>query len=172
MISVVRLRESMIDSLHEYKLSYFVLMMLSLTFIAGAANLPLWAIWYNRWTPVIDSSTIPYKFINEWVLELVSADIFCDFKFSRVTRHTLNVPTRKIELNFLTSRWVASPPSSSTIFGCHPSALIHCSMHHQKSSSLSPLHAYTLIMFSASAAATSFWEEYMLHAAHRTYYWN
>ena len=40
-MSVVLFRESMIDSLHEYRLSYFVFIMLSLTFIAGAANFPL-----------------------------------------------------------------------------------------------------------------------------------
>ncbi len=36
----------------------------------------------------------------------------------------------KMELYFLTRRCVASPPSSSTMFGCHDSALMHLSMHH------------------------------------------
>ena len=41
------------------------------------------------------------------------------------TYFTLKVPTLKMELNFLTIRWVASPPSSSSILGCQFSALIH-----------------------------------------------
>ena len=79
--------------------------------------------------------------------------------------------------------WVASPPSSRIIFGCQDSAEIVLSMHHlksiveevynlhksyQKSSSLSPLQAKTGTPASARAAATSFWVEYMLHAAQRT----
>ena len=55
---------------------------------------------------------------------------------STTPRRVLNVP-----LNFLYIRWVASPPSSNTIFGCHLSDVMHCSMHHQKSSSDSPFHA-------------------------------
>ena len=43
-----------------------------------------------------------------------------------------------------------------TIFGCHPSQLIHLSIHHQKSSSVSPFHAKMENPASASAAATSF----------------
>ena len=45
---------------------------------------------------------------------------------------------------FLTMRWVASPPVSRMRFGCQFSALIACSMHHQKSSSDSELHANIL----------------------------
>ena len=80
MISVVLLRLSMMDSRQEYKLSNRVLMMESLTFMAGDNNFPDWAIWYNRWTPVMDSSTIPLK-----------------------------ESTLKMELYFLTKRWMASP---------------------------------------------------------------
>lgn len=42
---------------------------------------------------------------------------------------------------FLSMRCVASPPSSRIILGCQFSLFIHLSMHHQKSSSVSPLHA-------------------------------
>lgn len=53
-------------------------------------------------------------------------------------------------------KWVASPPSSNIIFGCQFSVLIHLSMHHQKSSSVSPRHANMGKPASAKAAATSF----------------
>ena len=69
---------------------------------------------------------------------------------------TYNVRTLKMELYFFTRRWVASPPSSKTIFGCQLSAEIHRSIHHQKSSSVSPRHAKTGMFLSAKAAATSF----------------
>lgn len=42
---------------------------------------------------------------------------------------------------FFSMRWVASPPSSRIMFGCQFSAFTHLSMHHQKSSSVSPRHA-------------------------------
>ena len=72
MMSVVRLSESMIDSLQLYRLSYFVLMTLSFTFIAGAHNLPACDIWYSRWTPVILSSTIPYKQFCNGIFVIIS----------------------------------------------------------------------------------------------------
>ena len=55
---------------------------------------------------------------------------------STIPFKVLNVP-----LNFLYNRWVASPPSSRTKLDCHPGAVMHCSIHHQKSSSDSPFHA-------------------------------
>lgn len=57
---------------------------------------------------------------------------------------------------FFSIRCVASPPSSRIIFGCQFSALTHLSIHHQKSSSVSPRQAKTENPASASAAATSF----------------
>ena len=46
---------------------------------------------------------------------------------------------------------------TQTIFGCHPSALMQRSIHHQKSSSVSPFQAKIQMPLSARAAATSFW---------------
>ena len=128
MISVVRLRESMMDSLQLYRLSYLVLITLSFTFIAGAHNFPAWDIWYKRWTPVTLSSTMPCKEMQDQVGCLFSAKIhlypiiLC---IMIVSYFTLKVPTLKMELNFLTIRWVASPPSSRSILGCQFSALMH-----------------------------------------------
>jgi hypothetical protein len=44
-----------------------------------------------------------------------------------------------------------------TMLGCQLSATRHFSMHHQKSSSVSPFHANTGIPASTRAAATSFY---------------
>lgn len=41
---------------------------------------------------------------------------------------------------FFSMRCVASPPSSRIMFGCQFSAFTHLSIHHQKSSSVSPRH--------------------------------
>ena len=132
MMSVVRLSESMIDSLQLYRLSYFVLMTLSFTFIAGAHNLPACDIWYNRWTPVILSSTIPYKqFLCEFCnyfnlyIAIIHYKIFLTHQIHFYIYYTLNVPTLNMELNFFTRRCVASPPSSRTMLGCQFSPLIH-----------------------------------------------
>ena len=127
MISVVRLRESMMDSLQLYRLSYLVLITLSFTFIAGAHNFPAWDIWYKRWTPVTLSSTMPCKEMQNEVGCLFSAKILFPIILCIMidSYFTLKVPTLKMELNFLTIRWVASPPSSSSILGCQFSALIH-----------------------------------------------
>lgn len=46
-----------------------------------------------------------------------------------------------------------------TMFGCQLSALIHFSMHHQKSASDSPFQAKIGYPPSARAAATSFWRQ-------------
>merc|ERR1719189_177255 len=116
----------MMDSRQEYRLSYFVLMTLSFTFMAGTESLLLWLSWYSLCTPVTLSSTIPFSILN-------TAGYF------------------------LTMTWVASPPSSRIMFGCQDSSEMVLSMHHQKSSSLSPLQANTGMPASARAAATSFW---------------
>lgn len=54
------------------------------------------------------------------------------------------VPVPLIILNmagyFFSMRCVASPPSSRIMFGCQFSAFTHLSIHHQKSSSVSPRH--------------------------------
>lgn len=123
--------------LQEYKLSNLVLVTESLTFIAGTQSFPALLSWYNLCTPVTLSSTIP-KYYVEFL------------KMYQITRHfkdnKMKIPL--IALNavgcFLSIKWVASPPSSKIIFGCQPSAAIQRSMHHQKSSSVSPRQANTL----------------------------
>jgi hypothetical protein len=50
---------SMIDSRQLYRLSNFVFVTESLTFIAGTDSLPALESWYSLWTPVTLSSTIP-----------------------------------------------------------------------------------------------------------------
>src|SRR6516165_8762593 len=59
---------------------------------------------------------------------------------------------------------VASPPSSSTMFGVQPRGPRRlCSMHHSYSSSLSPFQAKTGTPRAAIAAAVWSWVEKMLH---------
>jgi hypothetical protein len=65
--------------------------------------------------------------------------------------------------------FVASPPSSSTIFGVQPPGpLSVCSMHHSYSSSVSPFQAKTGTPRAAIAAAAWSWVEKMLHELQRT----
>lgn len=118
---------SMMLSLQLYKLSNFVFVTESLTFMAGTVNLPAFDSWYKRCTPVTLSSTIPFTNL-------------------------------KMAGYFFSIKCVASPPSSNIIFGCQFSAFTHLSMHHQKSSSVSPRHAKIGKPASAKAAATSFWK--------------
>ena len=64
---------------------------------------------------------------------------------------------------------VASPPSSSTMFGVQPSGpFMVCSMHHSYSSSLSPFQAKTGMPLAAIAAAAWSCVEKMLHDDQRT----
>src|SRR5208282_4891481 len=69
---------------------------------------------------------------------------------------------------------VASPPSSSTMFGVQPpdgplaGPRRVCSMHHSYSSSLSPFQAKTGMPRAAIAAAAWSWVEKMLHELQRT----
>ena len=64
---------------------------------------------------------------------------------------------------------VASPPSSSSMFGPSPSGQVSaCSVHHQYSSSVSPFQANTGTPASAMAAAAWSWVEKMLQLAQRT----
>uniref|UniRef100_A0A182TY66 Uncharacterized protein n=1 Tax=Anopheles melas TaxID=34690 RepID=A0A182TY66_9DIPT len=84
-----------------------------------------------------------------------------DSWYSRCTPVTLSSTMPLIILNmtgyFFSIRCVASPPSSRIMFGCQFSACTHLSMHHQKSSSISPRQAKIGTPLSARAAATSFY---------------
>src|ERR1700722_290159 len=148
--SVARLMPSTSECRQPYLLSNFDLVTESFTLIAGNRSDPSLAISYSRCTPVVVSSVTPLipaaiavHLPGVTASELASTD--------RITRHssassslaagTDPAPSKSAPL--CTSS-VASPPSSSSMFGpVSPGQVSACSVHHQYSSSVSPFQANT-----------------------------
>jgi hypothetical protein len=80
------------------------------------------------------------KFVHLFriVWEYASIDVILQFQCT----HLLLIPLIILNMAgyFFSMRCVASPPSSRIMFGCQFSAFTHLSIHHQKSSSVSPRH--------------------------------
>src|SRR5450755_4622211 len=182
--SVPRLIPSIRECRQPYLLSNLLLVTESLTLIAGNSSEPARAISYSRCTPVVVSSVTPtMEFATAVHLPGVLAS---DARSTpRNTFHSSasssaadgTPPAFSYSVPLCTSM-VASPPSSSSMFGSSPSGQVRaCSVHHQYSSRLSPFQAKTGTPFGASgvpsgptttAAAAWSWVEKMLQLAQRT----
>src|SRR5262245_43406144 len=132
-----------------YLLSNFDLVTESFTLIAGNLSVPAEAISYSRWTPVVVSSVTPLISAAAAVhLPGLASDARSALS---TTRHSSGsssagsgtAPAASNSAPLCTSS-VASPPSSSSMFGpgC-PGQVSACSVHHQYSGSVSPFHANT-----------------------------
>src|ERR1700760_3493912 len=185
--SVARLMPSTSEWRQPYLLSNLDLVTESLTLIAGNSSASPRAISYSRCTPVVVSSVTPM--ISWPTLVQRSGLLASDSRSrSRMTFHSSGSssaadgtpPACSYSAPLCTSR-VASPPSSSSMFGpVEPSRSGQVSawfVHHQYSSSVSPFHAYTGTPLGSSgvpsgpttiAAAAWSWVEKMLHDAQRT----
>ncbi len=148
----------------------------SLTFMAGKSKVPAAARWRRRFTPVVVSSLTPrmplaiavhMPGLERSAFCRVAAIMPCSSLSSGPRSGT--APSRSA----CTPRWtssVASPPSSTIMFGPWPSGHLRaCSVHHQYSSSVSPFQANTGTPREATAAAAWSWVEKTLHDAQRTW---
>src|SRR6201995_2821825 len=167
-----------------YLLSNLHLVTESLTLMAGNSSAPSRDISYSRCTPVVVSSVTPM--ISWPTLVHRSGLLASDSRSSsRMTFHSSasssaadgTPPARPYSVPLCTSR-VASPPSSSSMFGpsC-PGQVSAWFVHHQYSSSVSPFQANTGTPWGSSgvpsgptaiAAAAWSWVEKMLQLAQRT----
>mmetsp|Transcript_37046 Transcript_37046/g.74982 ORF Transcript_37046/g.74982 Transcript_37046/m.74982 type:complete len:256 (-) Transcript_37046:279-1046(-) len=166
MTSVARMMPSGSECLHPYRLSNLDLVHESFTLMAVKSSEPFFSISYRRCTPVVVSSDTPTQ----------SAAIlvhFCGSSLSEsamMRRMHLNsslsvdsgsgtLPVSLNSFSRFTPSWirsVASPPSSTIIWGPLPSGHVSaCTVHHQYSSSVSPFHANTLEVFLATTAAAA-----------------
>src|ERR1017187_8579304 len=138
------------ECLQPYLLSNFDLVTESFTLIAGNRRVPAVAISYSRCTPVVVSSVTPRISAAAAVHRRRSAA-----RESRSTDRTTchssgsssaaegTAPASSYSAPLCTSM-VASPPSSSTMFGpLSPGQVSACSVHHQYSARVSPFHANT-----------------------------
>src|SRR5580700_3342470 len=138
------------ECLQPYLLSNFDLVTESLTLIAVKRSVPEFAISYSRCTPVVVSSVTPLiaaaaavHLPGASLRERVSTDrMTCHYSgSSSLAAGTSPADSKSAPL--CTSR-VASPPSSSSMFGPGaPGQVSACSVHHQYSSSVSPFQANT-----------------------------
>src|SRR5215468_5251401 len=182
--SVARLMPSMSECQQPYLLSNLDLVTESLTLIAGNSSLPSVARSYSRCTPVVVSSVTP---MTPAAIRVNRCGSFATLARSR-SRMTASssgsssvatgtAPALSYSAPWCTSS-VASPPSSSSMFGpSSPGQVSAWSVHHQYSLSVSPFQANTGTPrgFSgvpsgptATAAAAWSWVEKMLQLAHRT----
>src|ERR1043165_6897619 len=138
-----------------YRLSNLLLVTESLTLIAGNSNSPRSCILYSRLTPVVVSSVTPL------IREASCVHLFGETFSERCSRPStmansgfdadVGSGTSPVFSNStpLCNSKVASPPSSRIMLGPCSSPLapsghvIICSVHHQYSSSVSPLQATT-----------------------------
>ncbi len=138
-------------------LSNFDLVTESFTLIAGNFSVPAAAISYSRCTPVVVSSVTPL--ISAAAAVHLPGVAASDARSTdRTTCHSSGSspagsgtePTASNSAPLCTSS-VASPPSSSSMFGpgC-PGQVSACSVHHQYSGSVSPFQANTGIPFGSS----------------------
>src|SRR5215472_12616597 len=167
-----------------YLLSNFDLVTESFTLIAGNLSVPAEAISYSRCTPVVVSSVTPL--ISAAAAVHLPGLAASDARSAlSTTRHSSGsssagsgtAPAASNSAPLCASS-VASPPSSSSMFGPGwPGQVSACSVHHQYSGSVSPIHANTGIPFgssgvpsgpTATAAAAWSWVEKMLQLAQRT----
>src|ERR1700728_3269590 len=186
--SVPRLMPSMSECLQPYLLSNLDLVTESLTLIAGNSSVPARDISYSRCTPVVVSSVTPMRSSPTLVHRpgVLASD---SRSRSRMTFHSSGSssaadgtpPACSYSAPLWTSR-VASPPSSSSMFGpVDPSTSDQVSawlVHHQYSTRVSPFQAKTGTPLGSSgvpsgptaiAAAAWSWVEKMLQLAQRTF---
>src|ERR1700759_3382611 len=170
-----------------YLLSHLDFVTESLTLMAGNSSAPSRDISYSRWTPVVVSSVTP---MISWPTLVHRSGLLASDSRSRSSMTFPSSgsssaadgtpPARSYSAPLCTSR-VASPPSSSSMFGpVEPSASGQVSawlVHHQYSSSVSPFQANTGTPCGSSgvpfgptaiAAAAWSWVEKMLQLAQRT----
>mmetsp|Transcript_36932 Transcript_36932/g.97789 ORF Transcript_36932/g.97789 Transcript_36932/m.97789 type:complete len:237 (+) Transcript_36932:1163-1873(+) len=148
--------------------------------MAGKRSSPLSAICTRRWTPVVVSSDTPTmratmreKRVLSFLIEALSvASTHLNSALSVEAGSGSEPSLAKASSYFLPS-WrsrVASPPSSTIWSMPSPSGqIMHLSVHHQYSSSVSPFHAKTLAVPARTMAAAAWsWVEKMLHDTQRT----
>src|SRR5580693_8759852 len=168
-----------------YLLSNFDLVTESLTLMAVNLSVPALAISYSRCTPVVVSSVTPL-ISAATAVHLPGSEARDSRSTDRMTCHSSasssaaagTCPAASNSAPLCTSS-VASPPSSSSMFGPDsPGQLSACSVHHQYSSSVSPFQAKTGMPRGSSgvpsgptATAAAAWScvEKMLHDAQRTW---
>src|SRR5580698_1607230 len=167
-----------------YLLSNFDLVTESLTLMAVNLSVPALAISYSRCTPVVVSSVTPL-ISAATAVHLPGSEARDSRSTDRMTCHSSasssaaagTAPAASNSAPLCTSS-VASPPSSSSMFGpgC-PGQVSACSVHHQYSDRVSPFQANTGMPFgssgvpsgpTATAAAAWSWVEKMLQLAQRT----
>ena len=179
-----RLIPSISECRQPYLLSNLLLVTESLTLIAGNSSEPDRAISDSRCTPVVVSSVTP-TMESATAVHLPGVLASDSRSRSRTTFHSSasssaadgTPPAFSYSAPLCTSR-VASPPSSSSMFGPSPPGQVRAWwVHHQYSSRLSPFQAKTGTPFGSSgvpsgptaiAAAAWSWVEKMLQLAQRT----
>src|SRR5207245_1484354 len=149
--SVARLMPSMSECRQPYLLSNFDFVTESLTLIAGNSKSPRSCIWYSRCTPVVVSSVTPLMPLATSVQRRGSAASDRASTRRMTANSSLSVddglgtaPAFSNSTPLCTSN-VASPPSSSSMFGPRlPSGHTRAfSVQSQYSSSVSPFQANT-----------------------------
>ena len=131
-----------------YLLSNLLLVTESLTLIAGNSSSPVLANSYSRCTPVVVSSVTPLMpapirvyFESSAATEARSRSRMTVYSSESSSVADGTAPAFSNSVPLWTSR-VASPPSSSIMFGPLPSGQVSiCSVHHQYSGSVSPFQA-------------------------------
>src|SRR6266516_3530108 len=155
--SVARLIPSTSECRQPYLLSNLDLVTESLTLIAGNCSVPALAISYSLCTPVVVSSVTPLT-CRATAVHLPGAVARERRSRERTARNSSEspaatggtAPARSYSAPLCTSS-VASPPSSSSIFGPSPAGQVSaCSLHHQHSSRVSPFHAKTGMPFGSA----------------------
>src|SRR6266567_2736663 len=155
--SVARLMPSTRECRQPYLLSNLDLVTESLTLIAANCSVPALAISYSLCTPVVVSSVTPLT-CRATAVHLPGAAASDRRSRPSTARHSSEssavpdgtAPARSYSAPLCTSS-VASPPSSSSMFGPSPAGqLSACSVHHQYSSRVSPFHAKTGMPFGSS----------------------
>src|SRR5580692_2265106 len=176
--SVARLMPSTSEWRQPYLLSNFDLVTESFTLMAGNRSVPALAISYSRCTPVVVSSVTPL-IPAAAAVHLPGASVRLRARTASTTCHSSASSSRTAGTSPAASNsaplctsMVASPPSSSSMFGpSSPGQVSACSVHHQYSSRVSPFQAKTGTPFgssvvpsgpTATAAAAWSWVEKML----------
>merc|ERR1719401_725770 len=168
------------ECLQPYTLSNLDFVTQSFTLMAGKRSSPFAAISFKRCTPVVVSSLTPLHLAAMRVYFVGSAGMESFNSCKMHLNSALSVllgSGRDLSLAYFASislpLWmsnVASPPSSTS--WSQPSApgtVIICSVHHQYSGRVSPLHANTVeVPALAMAAAAWSWVLKMLHEHQRT----
>mmetsp|Transcript_35261 Transcript_35261/g.104293 ORF Transcript_35261/g.104293 Transcript_35261/m.104293 type:complete len:271 (-) Transcript_35261:18-830(-) len=179
MTSVARMMPSGSEWRQPYTLSNFDLVTESFTLMAGNRRVPEACISYKRFTPVVVSSETPTSCLAILVQRsgctgrpsLMICRTILNSGFS-VVDGSGSVLSLAYAASALTPSWmsrVASPPSSTMMFGpSEPGQVRACSVHHQYSSRVSPFQANTGHVSRAMAAAAWSWVEKMLHEHQRT----